>query len=103
MKPTGHYDVIGIPIHVGDLIRVKHFRHYQRRRQMWLYFRVAEMSGQFVVQHWNNLDAGRWQCLLEDCDIDTAEVLADDYTNSEMFCERKRRKAVAVEPDHGGQ
>ena len=23
-EPTGHYDVHGIPIHVGDLIRVKH-------------------------------------------------------------------------------
>jgi hypothetical protein len=91
-EPTGHYDVHGIPIHVGDLIRVKHYRHYQRRRQMWLYFRVAKICGKFFVQNWANLNAGEWQCLLQDCGIESAEVLADSDPGPVTFNERERRK-----------
>lgn len=92
---TGHYDVHGIPIHVGDLIRVKHYRHYQRRRQMWLYFRVANNGGRFVVQNWANLNSGEWQCLLEHCGLESAEVLADcgiGGIGRVTFNERERRK-----------
>lgn len=91
-EPTGHYDVNGIPIHVGDLIRVKHYRHYQRRRQMWLYFRVAKICGKFFVQNWANLNAGEWQCLLEHCGLESAEVLADSDPLAVTFNERERRK-----------
>lgn len=87
---TGFNDIHGIPIHVGDLIRVKHFRHYRNRRQMYLYFRVGLKSGRFVVHHWNEPDACRHQCLLRDCEVETAEVLADDGSEFAMFCERKR-------------
>jgi hypothetical protein len=95
-EPTGFHDVHGIPIHVGDLIRVKHYRHYQRRRQMWLYFRVAKMGGRFVVQNWSCLDAEKWQCLLEHCGLESTEVLAssvderDDGGGFVTFNERKR-------------
>lgn len=92
-EATGHYDVHGIPIHVGDLIRVKHYRHYQRRRQMWIYFRVARNQCRFVVQNWNNLNSDEWQCLLEHCGLESAEVLADSDTGPVTFNERKRRKA----------
>ncbi len=91
---TGLYDTNGIPICVGDLIRVKHFRHYKRRQQMWLYFRVAELKGRFVVYSWNRNDTH--QCLLKDCGIESAEVLAgESHTNERgelmMWNERKRR------------
>ncbi len=90
----------GIPIHVGDLIRVQHYRHRRRRRMMWLYFRVAKLSDKLVVQNWNNLDPTRSQCSLEDCGISRSEVLAagglehdaDGYLIT--FNERKR-KAVS--------
>ena len=55
--PTGFYDASGIPIHVGDLIRVKHFQHRRGRRQMWLYFRVAHNGHRAIIQNWDNLDA----------------------------------------------
>lgn len=97
-KPTGHYDVRGIPIHVGDLIRVKHFRHYLRREQMWLYFRVAENKGQFVVQNWHNRDPEHHQCLLSGCGVESSEVLASHELERDKsgcvitFNERERRR-----------
>lgn len=87
---TGFYDVHGIPIHVGDLIRVKHFKHYRNRRQMWLYFRVAEKLTGFVVQNWNDLDVTNHQCLLKDCGLETAEVIAETGFSGITFNERKR-------------
>lgn len=94
LKPTGFHDVKGIPICVGDLIRVKHFRHYRRKQQMWLYFRVGEKAGRFVVHNWSDLSEMH-QCLLDHCGIETAEVL-DGPTitignEMVMWCERKRR------------
>lgn len=85
-EPTGFHDAEGIPIHVGDLIRVKHFKHVRNRRQMWIYFRVAigptstkpEDYGRFVVQNWSDLDSTKWQCLLRDCGVESAEVLAHE-------------------------
>jgi hypothetical protein len=104
LTETGFHDVRGIPICVGDLIRVKHFRHYRRREQMWIYFRVAEKCGRFVVQNWNDLDATNHQCQLADCGVETAEVL-DGETEIErggkrivkmaMWNERKRKKVTA--------
>lgn len=76
-EATGFYDTSGIPIHVGDLIRVKHFKHYRGKRQMWLYFRVATIESRYVVQNWSDLDAAQWQCQLSDCGIESAEVLAE--------------------------
>ena len=108
-KPTGYYDSHGIPIHVGDLIRVKHFKHCRNRRQMWIYFRVAvhpkltddtKDYSRYVVQNWYELDASKWQCLLKDCGIDTAEVLNGfgmEYNERGYlitFNERKRLKPV---------
>lgn len=92
-KETGHYDTKGIPICVGDLIRVKHFRHYKRKQQMWLYFRVAELEGRFVVYGWDKYITH--QCLLEDCGVETAEVLTgENYWNDRgelvMWNERTR-------------
>lgn len=86
-KETGHYDMRCIPICVGDLVRVKHFRHYRRREQMWLYFRVDELNGCFVVYGWNRLNEP--QCLLKHL-IDSSEVLAG--VGEVLFNERKRRR-----------
>ncbi len=94
-KETGHHDTKGIPVCVGDLIRVRHFRHYKRRQQMWLYFRVAELEGRFVVFSWNRFDTH--QCLLQDCGVESAEVLTGgDYYFPDrgelmMWNERKRQ------------
>jgi len=96
---TGHYDVRGIPVCVGDLIRVKHFRHYRRRQQMWLYFRVSEISGRFVAQNWNDLNPKNWQCMLENCGLESIEILhGETYRPSRnadfiMWCERPRKNA----------
>lgn len=109
-EPTGYYDRHGIPIHVGDLIRVEHYRHRRGRRQMWVYFRVAihpryPDHAKYCVQNWNDLDASKWQCLLSDCGLDTAEVLAEsgiernDRGEVITFNERPRRK----ERDHGNE
>ncbi|HQZ67319.1 MAG TPA: hypothetical protein PLY87_19650, partial [Planctomycetaceae bacterium] len=67
---------------------------YRRRQQMWLYFRVAELSGRFVVYGWDRSDSH--QCLLEHCGIESAEVLDGDTTRNErgdlmMWNERKRK------------
>lgn len=95
MKETGVYDARGVPICVGDLIRVKHFRHYKRRQQIWLYFRVEELSGRFVVFAWNRNDTH--QCLLEHCGVESAEVLdGESYKTASgelvMWNERKRAR-----------
>ena len=94
MIETGRYDVRGIPICMGDLIRTKHFRHYRRREQMWLYFRVAELDGHFVVYAWDRNDTH--QCLLEHCGLESAEVLDGETDRTSdgnliMWNERNRR------------
>lgn len=76
-EPTGFNDRSGIPIYRGDLIRVKHYRHYRGRRQMWLYFRVEQIGGKWVVQNWECLNPAKWQCLLADCGVDGSEVIAE--------------------------
>ena len=76
-EATSYYDVNGIPIHVGDLIRVKHYRHRRSKRQMWIYFRVAKMKGKYVVQNWDDLDVTKYQCSLADCSVESAEVLEE--------------------------
>lgn len=94
MNKTGFYDVRGIPICVGDLIRVKHFRHYRNRQQMWLYFRVEELSGRFVVFAWNRNDTH--QCLLEHCGVESSEVLAGESyktASGELVMWNERRRA----------
>lgn len=100
MTETGFYDTRGIPICVGDLIRVKHFSHYRRREQMWLYFRVALKEGRLVVYSWDRTDTH--QCLLEHCGSETAEVLDGESWRNErgelmMWNERKRIKAKATQ------
>jgi hypothetical protein len=93
MKPTeqtGFYDRDGIPIHVGDLIRVEHYTHRRNRRKMYLYFRVAKKEDKFVVQNWNDLDETKHQCLLQDCGIAWSEVLAEATFCGITFNERKR-------------
>lgn len=95
LTETGFYDTRGIPICVGDLIRVKHFRHYKRREQIWLYFRVASLEGRFVVYCWGNFETH--QCLLKSCGIDSAEVLdGESWINDRgelmMWNERPRVK-----------
>lgn len=90
VDPTGFHDKHGIPIHKGDLIRVFHFAHYLRRRKMYLYFRVGINGGRWVVRSWRDLDDSKWQCLLEHCGIESAEVLASNESSSVMFNERKR-------------
>jgi|688.fasta_scaffold449959_4 hypothetical protein len=107
-QPTGFHDARGIPIHVGDLIRVKHFRHYLRREQMWLYFRVAVVRNRIVIQNWDNLDPERHQTLLEsvarrhgDPCIEVLEHSGPE-TNERgeliTFNERPRLKRKAGEP-----
>ena len=94
---TGFYDMHGIPIHVGDLIRVKHYKHIRGRRQMWLYFRVARIGGFLFAQNWNDLRPDGHQCLLRDCGLDDAEVVAETIDASSSspvvtFNERPRKK-----------
>ena len=90
MIETGFHDMRGIPICVGDLIRVKHFRHYRRREQMWIYARVAELNGRFVVYRWDRRDTH--QCLLSVCGVEFAEVLDSAEGQELMVCERTRKR-----------
>lgn len=103
-EPTGFYDDDGIPIYIGDLIRVPHYRHYQRRRKMWLYFRVAEHpkgNRELVAQNWFDLDKHSYQCLLQAAISTGCEVLQEagvhKLPNGEImtFNERPRRKKGA--------
>ncbi len=102
---TGFYDRSNIPIHVGDLIRVGHYRHCRNRRTMYLYFRVAVHPKlpnseycRYVLQNWNDLDPMKWQCLLRDCGLATCEVLAesdlrrDKHGQVITFNERKQKQ-----------
>lgn len=95
---TGYYDRHGIPIWIGDLIRVEHYRHHRGRRLMWLYFRVGRINGRHVVHNWNERDFSKHQCLIEHCGIETAEVVAETYYGRGdqggimTFNERPRRK-----------
>ena len=95
---TGHYDRRGIPICVGDLIRVKHYRHRLRHEQIWMYFRVAEINGRYVVQNWNDLDPTHHQTTLDGlADSDEIEVVQESGLHYDergeiiTFNERKRK------------
>ena len=95
IEETGFHDVRGIPICVGDLIRVKHFKHYRRKQQMWLYYIVRKLSGRAVV--FNYEQPRVHQCLLDRCGIESAEVLAGESYKTDdgklvMWCERKRKQ-----------
>lgn len=94
---TGYHDIRGIPICVGDLIRVKHFKHRLRKQQMWIYFHVITLSGRWYVQQLWDYGTDKRQCLLSDCGIDTAEVLDRPdgrFQNGVlmMWNERKRKR-----------
>lgn len=66
VKETGFYDRRGIPIHVGDLIRVFHFVHRLRREKMYMYFRVVTVGGgRPAIKEWCDDRAGTYQCCLE--------------------------------------
>ncbi len=43
-KPTTFADAMRIPIHIGDVLRTKHFIHYRRRRQSYMYHVVIGLS-----------------------------------------------------------
>jgi len=98
IKDTGFHDVRGIPIYVGDLIRVKHFKHRRRKQQMWLYFMVGEVRGQYVVHAVRPAeDEEEYRCRLQACGIESAEVLDGDSESTTdggflMWCERKRKQ-----------
>lgn len=103
-EPTGFYDSHGIPVYVGDLIRVKHYRHYRNRRQMWLYFRVAKIGGRYVIQNWNNLNNKQWQTALSCSEVDMwGEVVAESGLQRNArgdiitFNERPRKATIAVQ------
>lgn len=100
-KPTGFYDMHGIPIHVGDLIRVKHYIHRHNRCQMWLYFVVKQIEvcgcRRTVVQNWEDTSKDGFQCLLQDCGVHESEVLSEcglernERGEIQTFNERPRR------------
>lgn len=105
-EPTGFYDRHGIPIYRGDLIRVPHYVHRRNRRLMWLYFRVEKLGESWVVQNWNDLDASKWQCLLEDCGIGGAEIVAETGLHTNWRCEVvtfNERLRLAVAQYQGGE
>ena len=74
---TGYHDRNGIPIYVGDLIRVKHYKHKRNRRQMWLYLRVGHNGQRPVVFNWNESVRKNWLCYLCDCGLSSAEVVGE--------------------------
>ena len=96
-EPTGHYDRRGIPIHVGDLVRMLHYRHRRRREQMWMYFRIGTKDGVPVLINWNDLRPGGYQCVLTG-NMDEMEVLQqsgielDDDGYVRTFNERPRKQ-----------
>lgn len=98
-KDTGYHDANGIPIHVGDLIRVRHYRHRRGKRQMWLYFRVAKIGEWYVVQNWNDLDATKYRCALSACGVSFAEVLdecgIERNERGEIMTFNERRREVS--------
>lgn len=105
-QPTGFHDARGIPIHVGDLIRIRHYTHRLRKQQMWSYFRVGVVHNRHVIHNWNDLDRTRYQCLLEAVGVspDEMEVLAESGLHYNhrgeliTFNERPRLKRKAGEP-----
>jgi hypothetical protein len=96
--PSGQYDRRGIPICDGDLIRSKHYRHYLRKEQMWLYFIVGQFDGKVVVYNWKDRERKRHQCLLSA--VGECEVIAEDGQHRSdcgeiiTFNERPRRETA---------
>ena len=104
-QATGFHDARGVPIHVGDLIRIKHYTNRLRKQQMWVYFRVGFVRERFVLHVWSDLDASQYHCLLEAVggSPDDIEVLAksgaEHNERGELitFNERPRLKRKAGE------
>ena len=93
---TGFHDADGIPIYSGDLVRVKHYRHYRGRRQMWLYRMVGQLDGHPVLFEWDNLNTQKHSCCLRHVPADQIEVIAESGVQRNergeliTFNERKR-------------
>lgn len=107
MRETGHFDMCGVPIFVGDLIRVPHYTHYKNRRKMSMYLVVCEIDGVAVVRGYDNPDQTKWRCRLDA--LSACEVVAESGLHKNergevmTFNERPRRKlnipsAIAKEP-----
>ena len=107
MRETGCFDMGGIPIFIGDLIRVPYYTHYLHRRKMYMYLVVGEIDGVAVVREYDEADQTKWRCRLDA--LDTCEVVAesglhrDEWGEVMTFNERPRRKldipsAIAKEP-----
>lgn len=93
---SGQYDIRGIPICDGDLIRCRHYRHRRRRQQMWSYFIVGQKEGRFVLYNWADFERKMHQCLLmaiTECEIVAESGLHGDSSGNIMtFNERPRRR-----------
>jgi len=96
-KETGHYDRRGLPICVGDLIRIAAFRHQLRGEQMWAYcFVCTTPGGQPALRAWY-LPDDQYHCLLSALSNETVEVLdshrceTDEQGCLRTFNERPRR------------
>lgn len=74
---TGYHDVNGIPIHVGDLIRIKHYQYQHGKRQTWNYFRVTKQGEWYVMHDWDDLNPASYRFLLSASGVESAEVLAE--------------------------
>lgn len=99
VEPLGDYfDMRGIPIREGDLVRHRHYRHYLRKEQMWVYFRVVTIDGHLCMRAWNDFRTDSWQCRVEDMltELD-CQVLASGSLERNQhgevitFNERKRK------------
>lgn len=101
-EQTGLHDSCGIPIHVGDLIRVKHFKT-QTGSQRWMYFRVTKVRGRYKVHDWSDdPETAAHACQLQHVGLETAEVLTEAQTVYTPFDERPRkteRRTDAAETD----
>ncbi len=56
---TAFSDTLRIPIHIGDVVRTKHFIHYRRRRQMYIYHVVLGPSDDPQVMPLQQVITGR--------------------------------------------
>jgi hypothetical protein len=101
MIESPYYDKNGVEIQEGDLLKVYHFRHYLRRRKMYMYHVAVIEQEHWAAKEYYADKSHYWLKAVADKDriINGTEIIyKPDWENEEKFRSQGRKRLKKVLP-----